>query len=75
VIASNVGVNGEIVSPEVGILAENEDEWIAAITRLAQSADLRATMGAAGRERSEALYSLHANTPRLIRLFDEITGG
>lgn len=74
VIASNVGVNGEIVSPEVGILAENEDEWVAAITRLAKSADLRAAMGAAGRERSEELYSLHANAPRLIRLFDGITG-
>jgi glycosyltransferase involved in cell wall biosynthesis len=75
VIASNVGVNGEIVSAEVGILAENEDEWIAAITRLWESPDLRAAMGAAGRERSEAHYSLHANAPRLIRLFDWITGG
>lgn len=75
VIASNVGVNGEIVTPEVGFLAENDRDWIDAIGRLAADPELRTIMGRAGRERCEALYSLRANAPRLIALFDGITAG
>jgi glycosyltransferase involved in cell wall biosynthesis len=58
VIASPVGANAAIVTPECGILADSPEQWTAAIIQLAADAKLRATMGAAGRKRVESQYSL-----------------
>ncbi|HSN89753.1 MAG TPA: oligosaccharide flippase family protein, partial [Anaeromyxobacteraceae bacterium] len=69
VIASPVGVNAEIVvHGETGLLATGEEEWLAALRTLGGSAALRARMGAAGRARLEARYTLQAVAPRLIGL-------
>lgn len=73
VIASDVGVNGEIVTPEVGHLARSDAEWIAAIKAVAADRDKSRAMGVAARARAESHYSLNANAPRLIELFDRIT--
>jgi glycosyltransferase involved in cell wall biosynthesis len=58
VVISPVGVNREIVtSGENGILASTEDEWVAALEALAESAAFRKKMGAAGRRTVEQRYS------------------
>ena len=72
VIASAVGANLGIVTPEVGRLVRTEDEWFAAFRELAGSFELRATMGAAGRERVARYYSLEAVAPRLLAAFDDL---
>ena len=59
VIASPVGANAQIVQDGVtGILARQSSDWPIAIARLAGDADLRAKMGAAGRELAIKDYSL-----------------
>lgn len=69
VIASPVGVNREIVEHGVnGYLAETPEEWEHALRLLAQDSDLRERMGAAGRSKVEAMYSLQAALPRLAEL-------
>jgi glycosyltransferase involved in cell wall biosynthesis len=73
VVASPVGVNHAIVSPDVGFLAETEDEWASAIETLARDPALRARIGAAGRHKVERCYSLQAVGPQLVSLFAELT--
>jgi glycosyltransferase involved in cell wall biosynthesis len=65
-VASPVGVNAEILTPETGIPAATSDEWRAALTRLIEDADLRRTLGQAARRRAVAHYSHEAATPRLV---------
>lgn len=58
VVMSPVGMNRDLVrSGENGYLAETTDEWVAAFERLADSAELRARIGAAGRKTVEDGYS------------------
>ena len=67
VVAAPVGVNCEIVVPGAnGFLAENEGEWRDALVRLIDEAELRRTLGEAGRRRVEELYSLQAHAPKLV---------
>jgi glycosyltransferase involved in cell wall biosynthesis len=67
VVASPVGVNSSIVEDGVnGLLAGDTKEWRAALTRLIDDAELRASMGRAGRIRAVEAYSLQAHAPRLI---------
>lgn len=73
VIASPVGVNSEIVEPGLnGLLATTPDDWRSALHRLLGDPVLRARMGAAGRERAVARYSLASQAPRLIQLFRQV---
>ena len=66
VVASPVGVNVNIVHHgENGLLATDEAAWRDALERLIASPALRERMGAAGRARVEAEYSLGAQVPRL----------
>lgn len=66
VIASPVGVNREIVTHGVnGYLADTEQEWRQALTRLLGDPDLRRAMGAAGRKTVEDRYSLQIWGPRV----------
>jgi glycosyltransferase involved in cell wall biosynthesis len=58
VIASPVGANVEIVTPETGLLATDRREWVDAIIKLAEDVELRRQMGRSGRERVAANYSL-----------------
>ncbi len=69
VIASGVGANRDIViHGESGFLAASETEWLAALNTLADSAEARRRMGAAGRSRVERYYSVQVIAPRLIDL-------
>lgn len=57
-VVSPVGMNADlVVHGENGLLARTDDEWVAAFEQLARSADLRRTLGLAGRATVEAAYS------------------
>jgi glycosyltransferase involved in cell wall biosynthesis len=58
VIASPVGANAEIVTPQTGLLATTREEWTQAIVKLASDIQLRRSMGRAGSERVKKHYSL-----------------
>ena len=67
VVASPVGVNGDIVADGVsGLLATDLDQWRAAVIRLIDDPGLRAAIGRAGRARAVDAYSLQTHAPRLI---------
>lgn len=59
VIASPVGANAQIVLPgQSGFLPQTDEQWADAVATLAADPALRQTMGAHGRQRVEADYSL-----------------
>jgi len=59
VVSDRCGANQEVIlAVETGFLADNENDWIEAITQLVESDDLRAQMGAAGRTRAQQLYNM-----------------
>lgn len=73
VIASPVGVNTIIVDHGLnGFLAETEEEWYTALTRLIGDPNLRHRMGLAGRRKVEQLYSLQSRAPRMISLLEGV---
>lgn len=72
VVASPVGVNNDIVDHGInGFLAGTEKEWIAALVAL-RNPELRRQMGAEGRRKVMAQYSLHKTAPKLINLFNKV---
>lgn len=76
VIASPVGVNAEIVEHGVnGFLATTEAEWRAALIALLKDPALRQRMGAAGRRKVEAQYSLQVWGPRVAGLLRDVAEG
>lgn len=72
VIGSPVGVNNEIVTPDVGFLAGNDEEWKNALSLLAGDRTLRLSMGAAGRRKVQREYSLSVVGPRLVRMLGDV---
>ena len=73
VVASPVGINCEIVIPgETGFLAETDADWLTSLSRLYHEPKLRQTMGAAGRHRVEANYSLAVTAPRMTDLLQRL---
>jgi glycosyltransferase involved in cell wall biosynthesis len=74
VIASDVGGLREVVVPErTGIIVPpaNTDAIASAIKRLAESAELRAQMGAAARARAVENYSMEQMAARTLALYRE----
>ena len=69
-ICSPVGVNSTIIKDgENGFLADGKDAWIAKLKRLIHSAELRRTVGIAGRETVEKEYSAKVVAPRVLEVF------
>jgi len=70
-VASDVGVQGEIVRDgATGFLARSSEEWVDRIVRLARDPSLRASLGAAARERVVRHYSVEAVADRLAAILD-----
>lgn len=65
-VMSPVGVNRAIVRDGVnGFLPASDDQWLQVLSRLVDDADLRATIGAAGRRTVEDDYSVTRWAPAL----------
>lgn len=71
VIANPVGVHDQLVSPATGFLANTADEWIAAVTRLADPA-VRATIGKAARSQVERDYSVPASAGKWLDVLERL---
>lgn len=72
VIASPVGANRTVVSDSVGFLADTEEQWVDALSRLASDANLRTTLGRNGRQLVEQEYSLQAVGPKVVGLLSDL---
>lgn len=73
VIASPVGVNRDLVDVGVnGFLAADDDEWRTVLRVLLSDRNLRDRMGAAGRAKIEAEYSIRTWGPRVASLLRDI---
>lgn len=73
VIASAVGANVEIVEAcGSGYLAASADDWACALTSLLTDERLRQQFGAAGRLAVEQRFSLQAQVPELINIFNSV---
>ena len=75
VVASPVGVNRQIVEHGVtGFLAETPEQWEQALKTLLADADLRQSMGQAGRQKVEREYCLQVTGPKMAALLlDAVT--
>jgi glycosyltransferase involved in cell wall biosynthesis len=71
VIASPIGANRDVVTAECGLFADNQGEWVRAISRLRDDVNLRFALGVAGRVRAERLYSLDSQSTRVANLLQE----
>lgn len=72
VVASAVGTNNRVVTPECGYLVGRTSDWVNAIRTLRQDHALRRAMGDASRERVVQEFSLHTALPRLSHLIHQV---
>jgi glycosyltransferase involved in cell wall biosynthesis len=63
VVASPVGANTDVVLPECGFLAKDDNDWFSALHELCFKPDLRTKMGLAGRDRVLSDFSLRKTLP------------
>jgi glycosyltransferase involved in cell wall biosynthesis len=69
VVASPIGVNINIVEPQVnGYLAVSKEDWLSALRSLRDSPEKRAIMGWAAHQKAEKLYNLQVTAPILHHL-------
>lgn len=74
-VASPVGAASEVIQHgENGLLAGREDDWFHCLDILVRDRGLRARLSLAGRKTIERGYSLQAWAPRVVDLFERITG-
>ncbi|HEX6162957.1 MAG TPA: glycosyltransferase, partial [Vicinamibacterales bacterium] len=70
-VASPVGVNNQIIEDGTsGLLANTEAEWRDRLRMLITDAEARRRIGRAGRARIEEQYSLRANAPAVVSVFE-----
>lgn len=73
-IMSPVGVNSEIIQQgENGFLADTEEEWVDALSKLIDDAALRKRLGTAARNTVLEHYSVLANRDKYLSVFKELT--
>jgi glycosyltransferase involved in cell wall biosynthesis len=65
-VGSAVGANNQIIEPGTGFLANTPQEWLAALRRLRDDAQLRGLMGQAARDMVARRYALQVTAPMLI---------
>ena len=73
VIASDVGVNSEVIEGDAaGLLARQQSDWSQALLQLLASAELRRNYGKAGRAIVENKYSIEAQLPVLTKVLSSL---
>lgn len=74
-VASPVGITPDLIRAGVnGFLAESQDDWFQALDQLVTDASLRNRIAREARRSVEAGYSLEVWAPRLVALFDQLSG-
>ncbi len=74
VVCSPAGINKEIVEDGVhGFWANTQEEWTEKLETLINDHDLRKRMGKEGRKRVIDYYSLKANAPRMLKIFQKLS--
>lgn len=72
-VTSPVGVNADIIRDgENGLLARDEDEWVAKLVGLSRDVALRESLGRAGRQTVERTYSAAVQAPRVLELLERL---
>jgi Glycosyltransferase len=69
-VASPVGVNKNIITPDNGFLCTTKSEWDIAIRKLINDEALREKMGSNGRKKIIDFYSVRANAGIFLGLFN-----
>lgn len=73
VVGTPIGVNDEIIIDGFnGFKANSEDEWVNAITKLAEDFETRKRMGSKGRKLVESRFSLQSAASTLISEFEKL---
>ena len=71
-VLAAVGMNKDVIEDGVnGFLAGSEEEWIAKLTLLIESKDLRSRIGCAGRKTIEEKFSAQALRNRYLDIFQQ----
>ena len=74
-VCSPVGMNIDLIRDgENGFLANNAEEWIAKLTLLLRSTELRRKLGLAGRKTVEEGFSATFQVPRVHEVFRSAIG-
>lgn len=72
-VATAIGANFRVIEDSVsGYLVRSETEWESRILQLADDSALRQRIGRAARARVELLYSVRANTPKYLAIWDQV---
>lgn len=75
-VCTPIGANTDVVvHGENGLLADSSAEWEAAVSRLIEDADLRATMGRAAAHTAHAAYTAQARADDIIEAFTAAVAG
>lgn len=70
-VMSPVGMNTDIIDHGInGFLASSQEEWFQILSMLIESPELRKRVGECGRKTIEERYSVEANKPLFLSLFD-----
>lgn len=73
VVMENLGANRDIVSDGVdGLLASGTEEWVAKLSSLVSSTDLRERIGLAGRRTVQARFSVDSQRAAYVKLFQDL---
>lgn len=72
-IATAIGANFRVIEHgKSGFLVNNEQEWLDNLLQLAESEQLRRQIGQAAAQRVEKYYSIRANQPTYLSVWDSV---
>jgi glycosyltransferase involved in cell wall biosynthesis len=75
-VSSPAGFINDIVHDGInGFLAETTDDWIDVLSRLVEDANLRRSIGLAGRKTVEERFSIEATGPLLLDVLNRVSRG
>jgi glycosyltransferase involved in cell wall biosynthesis len=72
-LATAIGANFRVIENGVsGFLLKTEQEWIEALNKLIEDAELRKRIGKEGRKRVEELFSVQKNKDKYLKILNEV---
>ncbi|WP_174865996.1 glycosyltransferase family 4 protein [Pectobacterium polaris] len=73
VVGSPVGVNKDIITADVGFLAENDADWGKHLEALGRDVSLRIRMGTNARRKVEDIYNSSVTAPEILKILNSIS--